>query len=78
MPTVLEIKGYKFKFYSNENDERAHIHVAKGNGIAKIWLHPTVREEYSYNFTVREQRDIRRIVSENLNTLIREWNAYFA
>lgn len=78
MPTILEIRGYKFKFYSNENTERAHIHITKGSGNAKIWLQPTVMEEYSYNFTVREQRDIRTIVNGNLDTLIRYWNAYFA
>ena len=78
MPTILEIKGYKFKFYSNENDEPVHIHVTKGNGNAKIWLQPGVKEEYSYNFTVRERRDIRKIVSENLSTLIKGWNEHFA
>jgi len=29
MPKVLEIKGYKFSFYSNENGEPAHIHIKK-------------------------------------------------
>ncbi len=78
MPTVLEINGYKFKFYSNENDEPAHIHVTKGNGYAKLWLLPNAREEYSYNFTVREQRDIRNLVNDNLEILIDKWNAFFA
>lgn len=77
MPTVLDIKGYKFKFYSNENEERSHVHVSKGNANAKIWLQPTIKEEYSYNFTVREQRDIRMIVRNNLEILIKEWHAYF-
>ncbi|MBS1979202.1 MAG: DUF4160 domain-containing protein [Bacteroidetes bacterium] len=35
MPTVLEINGYKFKFFSKENDEPAHVHVIKGDGNAK-------------------------------------------
>ncbi|HJW28504.1 MAG TPA: DUF4160 domain-containing protein, partial [Saprospiraceae bacterium] len=52
MPTVLEINGYKFKFYSNENEEPAHIHITKGDGNAKYWLRPSIEEEYSYNFTV--------------------------
>jgi len=78
MPTVLEVKGYKFKFYSNENDELAHVHVTKGSGNVKIWLRPSVEEEYSYNFTVRERRDIRSLVNENYDTLIKEWDAYFS
>jgi Domain of unknown function (DUF4160) len=30
MPTILRINGYRFFFYSNENDEPAHVHVEKG------------------------------------------------
>ena len=40
MPTVLEINGYKFKFFSNENDERAHVHITKGENLQilkKAW-----------------------------------------
>ena len=77
MPTVLEINGYKFKFYSNENDEPAHVHVIKGNGNAKFWLRPSIKEEYSYNFTVRERRDIRNLVKGNYETLTEAWDEYF-
>ena len=77
MPTVLEINGYKFKFYSNENEEPAHLHVTKGNGNAKIWLRPSVIEEYSYNFTVRERRDIEQLINANCEILIKAWDEYF-
>ena len=77
MPTVLEVSGYKFKFYSNENEEPAHVHVTKGDGNAKIWLLPAPSEEYSYNFMIRERRDIRRLVNQNYQTLIQAWNEYF-
>ncbi|MEO8762367.1 MAG: DUF4160 domain-containing protein, partial [Bacteroidia bacterium] len=30
MPIVLRVNGYIFWFYSNENNEPAHIHVRKG------------------------------------------------
>jgi len=78
MPTVLEINGYKFKFFSNENDEPAHVRITKGSGNTKIWLEPAVAEEYSYNFTVRERRDMRIMVNENLKTLKKAWHDYFA
>jgi hypothetical protein len=78
MPTVLEINGYKFKFFSNENDEPAHVHISKGKGNAKIWLEPAAAVEYSYNFTIRENRDIRILVNENLETLKKSWDEYFA
>ncbi|GAB4018451.1 DUF4160 domain-containing protein [Spirosoma koreense] len=77
MPVVLIINGYKFRFYSNENDEPPHIHVSKGGGKAKYWLTPSVNEEYSYGFTVRERREIRELVAANSTLLIEKWNDYF-
>jgi Domain of unknown function (DUF4160) len=55
MPMVLLVNGHKFKFFSYENQEPAHVHIFKGSGKSKIWLRPSLAEEYSYNFTVREK-----------------------
>ena len=30
MPKIFTIKGYIVYFWSNENDEPIHVHVAKG------------------------------------------------
>jgi hypothetical protein len=35
MPTVFYFNGYRFFFFSNENDESMHIHVEKAGGSAK-------------------------------------------
>ena len=40
MPTVHRERGFRFYFYSNENDEPPHIHVDKGGASAKVWLQP--------------------------------------
>jgi hypothetical protein len=40
MPTVLRVDGYRFFFYSLENNEPAHIHVERGDNAAKYWLNP--------------------------------------
>ena len=77
MPTVLNINGYKFRFYSNENNELAHVHITKGDGNAKYWLVPEAKEDYSYGFTVRERRDIKEMVRNNLQILKAKWNEYF-
>jgi hypothetical protein len=77
MPTVLEVDGYKFKFFSNENNEPAHIHITKAEGNAKYWLEPDCKEEYSYGFTVRDRRDIREIFIRNKSQLTRKWHEYF-
>ncbi|MVN22900.1 DUF4160 domain-containing protein [Mucilaginibacter arboris] len=77
MPKVLEINGYKFSFYSNENDEPAHIHITKNTSNAKYWLEPELLEEYSYGFKLIERRKIKNILREHYNTLIKKWHEHF-
>ena len=77
MPVVLFINGFRFKFYSNENNEPPHVHITKGNGNAKYWLVPELDEAYSYGFPVRERREIRELVTEHRESLIRNWHDYF-
>lgn len=77
MPVVLLINGYKFKFYSNENNEPPHVPITKGTGNAKYWLVPVVEETYSYGFTVRERRDIRERVAANKDLFLSKWYGYF-
>lgn len=77
MPTILNLKGYKFKFYSNENDEPPHIHITKANGNAKFWLEPELSEAYSYGFNVRERRDIRKLIHQHSAKLISAWYENF-
>jgi hypothetical protein len=38
MPTILLLNGFRFFFYSNENNEPIHVHIEKGSAEAKIWL----------------------------------------
>jgi hypothetical protein len=40
MPTVLQIKGYRFFFFSNERNETVHIHIEKAESYSKFWLDP--------------------------------------
>jgi len=77
MPTILNINGFKFKFYSEENKEPPHIHITKGEGNAKIWLEPVIKFAYSFDFTTRQQNEIEAIVKQNYETLINSWYEYF-
>lgn len=40
MPTVLQVKGYRFFFFSLEGKEPPHIHVELAERYAKLWLAP--------------------------------------
>lgn len=41
MPSIFQIGGYKVFFWSNENNEPIHVHIAKGkpsSNATKIWI----------------------------------------
>jgi len=44
MPVLFRYKGYRFFFYSNEGEplEPLHIHVRKGELVAKFWIKPRI------------------------------------
>lgn len=76
MPTVFLVEGYRFFFYSNENDEPMHVHVQKGDANAKIWLQP-LRIAYAHGLKPGEIKSILGIISSNSVTLVIRWNAHF-
>ena len=78
MPTVLFIQGFRFFFYSNENDEPIHIHVEKAHAEGKLWLEPIVKVAYMHGFTPKQQGKIMQIVLVNTVILKEKWNEYFA
>jgi len=79
MPIVLRHDGYKFFFYSNENDpiEPCHIHVRKGENLAKYWIIPFISLAESYGFNSPELNEIQKFIEENKKTFKEKWNEYF-
>jgi len=77
MPTVLLLNGFRFFFYSNENNEPAHIHVKKGNGEGKIWLEPVSEIVWMYGFNKQEVNEVWEICTNNLQLFKNKWYEYF-
>ncbi len=79
MPVVLRYKGYKFFFFSNEGIPREplHIHVRKGESIAKYWLEPEIKLADSFGFNSSELKEIFNVVFENKDLIERKWYEYF-
>jgi len=79
MPAILRHKGYRFFFYSNEGDpsEPLHVHVRKGESVAKFWLEPTITVAESYGMTSSELGRLSKVVKENAELIKRAWNEYF-
>jgi Domain of unknown function (DUF4160) len=76
MPTLIRINGFRFFFYSNENNEPPHVHIEKGEGNAKVWLEP-FEPVYFYNFTSKEETYILDQVAINIEHFKKLWNEYF-
>lgn len=76
MPTVMIIDGYRFHFFANEGP-RAHVHVVKGGGTAKVWLDDLSFADWD-DLTGAERRRIIKMVQEHKKTLLDAWNEFFA
>jgi hypothetical protein len=79
MPTILFIRGWRLFFYANERNEPPHIHARKGDVECKYWLHPETfdtEEAYAYNASPANRREIRRIIFENFDYLVAEYESF--
>jgi hypothetical protein len=78
MPKAIEdIEGFRFFFYSEENDEPVHIHVAMGECEAKFWLVPEIQLEWNDGFKRPQLRRIIDLVEENQDAIRRAWQKHF-
>ncbi len=79
MPVVFRYKGYRFFFYSNEGNplEPLHIHVRKGEALAKLWLTPEVSVAESYAMKSSELRVLMEVAEQNHELIERYWNEFF-
>lgn len=75
---IQDIEGFKFHFFSLENNEPPHIHVEKGNGSAKWWLTPKPHLAYSVGFKASEERRIEQLIKKHQYELLQAWKRYFA
>ncbi|MGA2607954.1 MAG: DUF4160 domain-containing protein [Terriglobia bacterium] len=77
MPVLLRIRGYRFFFYSLEDREPPHIHVAQAGRYAKFWLDPVTLAS-NRGFRSHELTVIQGLVLENRDSFLEKWNAYFS
>ncbi len=75
MPTLLRKNGFRFFFYSNEDEGPPHVHVIGRGGEAKIWLNP-IEISRAYNLSRRDQLEILKITRENVKLLTDGWKEW--
>jgi len=76
MPTVLVVSGYRFFFYSLERNEPPHVHVERGDDVAKYWISPVQLAE-SHGFRSHEVNRLRVLVIEHRNIFLEAGYAHF-
>jgi hypothetical protein len=80
MPTILRISGWRLYFYSNEGEEPEHIHARKGDMECKYRLlrqEFDIQEVWSYALSNAGRREIRKIMFDNFEFILLQWDEYF-
>jgi len=75
MPTLFDLFGFKFLFYSNEHNP-IHVHVKRGNAKAKFQLFPVLLME-NEGMKPSEIRMAERVIREKQEYIAEKWNEYF-
>ena len=74
-PTVFREKGYRFYFFSLEED-RMHVHVGCPDGDAKFWLEPEVELAMQHRLPKHRTREIREIIEDRRDELTDAWRRH--
>ena len=83
MPKLFNIGQYVIFFWSNENDEPIHIHIAVGNPSAnatKIWLTRNGGCIMANNMSRVPQRDLihlLKVIQTEYITICKKWKTFF-
>jgi hypothetical protein len=75
MPTIHREGGYSFRFYSNENNESAHIHLVGKGGEMKVWLADLSISRVK-GIPDHEQTKLLEIVETNREKFLQAWNEF--
>ena len=80
MPTILKLFGYIFGFFSEEGNERPHVHVRPHKNPdaaeAKFWLNPVELVKIR-GFKLSEVRKMQRTVEDYEDEFYEKWTEHF-
>ena len=75
MPTVFIFFGFRFLFYSNDQDP-VHVHIVKDDMEAKYNVHP-IEQIYNHGFKKQQIAIIESIIEENVEVITERWEMHF-
>lgn len=77
MPTILNLFGLRFYFYSREH-QPIHVHVESSDGIAKYEIEQEVKLLENKGVKPKDLKLAEAILEDNRENLVNEWNKYFS
>lgn len=83
LPSLFMVSGYKVYFWSNENNEPIHVHVAKGKptpNSTKIWLTKTggcILASNGSDISQKELNELMEFISAQFFLICSEWKKFF-
>ena len=75
-PTVFRTRGYRFYFFSRE-EERPHVHVHHADGEAKFWLDPAIELADNYGLSPVRVNTAQRLIEERQDEIRAAWKEHF-
>jgi hypothetical protein len=75
MPTLLNIFGLRFYFYSDEHAP-VHVHIENGDGRAKINLIPAIEVVENRGVKPKDVKRALSIIDLYKEEFINEWHKY--
>lgn len=83
MPSLFMVSGYKVFFWSNENEEPIHVHIAKGKpspNATKIWLTRAggcIVASNGSKISQKELNELMEFISAQFFLICSEWKRFF-
>jgi hypothetical protein len=74
-PTVFKEAGYRFFFFSREED-RMHVHVMSADGEAKFWIEPEIELARNYELSRKQLKEIEGLIEEHYDELVGAWREH--
>ena len=75
MPTLLNIFGLRFYFYSDEHIP-VHVHIENSDGKAKINLLPVIEVVENKNIKTKDIKRALKIIELYKEDFIKAWSEY--
>jgi len=83
LPSLFTVSGYKVFFWSNENGEPIHVHIAKGKpspNATKVWLTKAggcILAGNGSQISVKELNELMEFISAQFFMICNEWKSFF-